>query len=83
MFYTYILKSMGNNSYYFGSCKSLEQRLDLHNRGFVRSTKRYAPWQLVYYEAFENLKAARSREYQFKSWKKRSAIDQLVEHFKN
>jgi len=81
MFYTYILKSDEGSSYYVGSCKNLKNRLDLHNGGSVKSTKRYVPWRLAYQEVYENLKSARQREKQIKSWKKRSAIERLVKTF--
>ena len=78
MFYTYILKSLLNNSYYIGSCINIEKRLKLHNDGMVKSTKRYRPWQLIYKEIYVSLKEARKRESQIKSWKKRVAIENLL-----
>lgn len=78
MFYTYILKSLLNNSYYIGSCKNIEKRLDLHNNGLVKSTKRYRPWQLIYKEIYAKLGEARKRELQIKSWKKRVSIENLL-----
>jgi putative endonuclease len=83
MFYSYILKSKLNGAYYVGSCHDLEKRVDLHNHGMAKSTKRYAPWSLVYYETFEDLKDARQREKQIKLWKKRERIESLIKHFKN
>jgi len=83
MFYTYILKSKNNNSYYVGSCKNVYKRLSLHNALMVRSTKRYAPWELVHTETYENLKLARFRELQIKSWKKRQKIEELIKTFEN
>lgn len=82
MFYTYILKSRLNNSYYIGSCSNLKNRIDLHNKGRVKSTKRYILWDIIYYEEFNNLKNARQRELQIKSWKKRKTIENLIKHFK-
>ena len=73
-----ILKSILNNSYYVGSCKDVEKRLKLHNDGMVKSTKRYRPWQLIHEEIYVSLKEARKRETQIKSWKKRSAIENLL-----
>jgi len=70
MFYTYILQSKKNNAYYIGSSKDVNARLSLHNGLKVKSTKRYAPWEVVYYEQFETLSEARRRELQIKSWKK-------------
>jgi len=78
MYYVYILKSQKNNSYYIGSCKNLQGRIIKHNKGSVKSTKRYLPWQLVYYETYPTLKEARRREKQIKSWKKRAAIEKLI-----
>lgn len=77
MYYTYILKSQKNGSYYIGSCADINTRFNLHNEGKVKSTKRYIPWQLTYSEEYTNLKDARKREIQIKNWKKRSAIEKL------
>jgi len=82
MFYCYILKSLLNNSYYIGSCEEIKKRIKLHNNKSVPSTKRYAPWTLVYKEDFDTLSKARGREIQIKSWKSRIAIEKLIEHFK-
>ena len=78
MYYTYILQSLKNSSYYIGSCKNIKNRINLHNLGLVRSTKRYTPWKLVYSENFESLSGARKRESQIKSWKKRIYIENLI-----
>ena len=82
MFYFYILKSQQNNAYYFGSCNDADIRLKQHNQGLVKSTKRYMPWQVVYMEQFEDLKTAKLRELQVKSWKKRRAVENLIKHFR-
>ena len=82
MFYTYILKSLINGSYYIGSCQDIDVRFNLHNKGLVKSTKRYVPWKLIYKEEYETLSEASKRERQIKSWKKRSAIERLIKDFK-
>ena len=82
MFFVYILKSRQNNSYYTGSCQDIKERVALHNHNLVRSTKRYGPWQLVYIEQCESLANARQKELKIKSWKKRSAIEKLIENSK-
>lgn len=81
MFCTYILRSKRNNSYYVGSCRNIKVRLSLHNKGCVKSTKRYLPWELAYLEPYKKLKFARQRENQIKSWKKRSAMERLIKKF--
>ena len=78
MYYTYILKSLKNNSYYIGSCHDLEKRFKKHQNGYVKSTKRYVPWQIVYKEFFKTLKEARQKERKIKSWKKRKVIEKLI-----
>jgi len=78
MFYTYILKSSKNRSYYVGSCGDIDERFNLHNTGQVESTKRYVPWKLMYKEEYKTLSEARKRETQIKSWHKRAAIDKLI-----
>jgi putative endonuclease len=83
MFFTYILASELNGSFYIGSCKDPKVRIDLHNQGLVLSTRRYRPWKLVYAEKYSTLQEARKREKQIKNWKKRDAIKNLIEHFKN
>lgn len=74
----YILKSNKNNSYYIGSSGNVAKRIALHNRGMVKSTKRYLPWTIVYQERFNNLSLARKKESQLKSLKKRKPIENLI-----
>ena len=81
MFFTYILKSFINNSYYVGSCKDIDKRFNLHNAGQVISTKRYIPWELVYVRKYKTLPGAVKRERQIKSWKSKIAIERLVKDF--
>lgn len=78
MFYLYILHSTKNGRYYVGSCADISKRLNKHNSGLVRSTKFYLPWKIVYTEEYKTLPEARKREYQVKGWKKRTAIEKLI-----
>ncbi|MCX6757823.1 MAG: GIY-YIG nuclease family protein [Candidatus Nomurabacteria bacterium] len=80
MFYIYILNSIKNGRYYVGSCEDINIRLTRHNKGLVKSTKFYIPWKIVYTEEYKTLSEARKREYQIKSWKKRSEIEKLIKH---
>ena len=81
MFYFYILKSILSHKYYIGSTEDLKNRLLLHNKGVVKSTKFNMPWRLVYSESFSNLKEARKRELQVKKWKNRLAVERLLKTF--
>lgn len=67
MFFTYILKSEKDKTFYYGHSKDLENRLKRHNQGKVRSTKSKRPWILHYHEVFESKSEAYKREMFFKS----------------
>lgn len=62
MYYVYTLKSKKNDEYYVGYTNDLKNRLYIHNQGLNESTKRYTPWELIYYEAYTTSQAALARE---------------------
>ncbi len=66
MFYTYILKSLAQDRYYYGLTSDLNRRIKEHNSGRVKSTKARRPWKLHYYEAYRTRSAAQRRERFFK-----------------
>ncbi len=79
MYCTYILKSLKDNKFYYGSASHLQKRLDEHNHGKVRYTKGHMPWIIHYYEKFETRSEASKRELFFKSidgynWLKQNKI---------
>lgn len=81
MFYMYIIKSKKDNNLYIGHTKDLKKRLLEHNSNKVFSTKLRSPFELVYYEAYKNLKDAQKRE---KNLKLRSrAFAQLKKRIQN
>ncbi|MFC1622694.1 GIY-YIG nuclease family protein [Patescibacteria group bacterium] len=67
MYYTYILLSSKSHIFYFGSTNNLKNRLILHNKGKIKSTKPHISWKLVWYCAFETEKQARDFEFYLKS----------------
>jgi len=67
VFYAYILKSIKDGKYYYGSTKDLDERLKTHNAGKMRSTKGRIPFVIHYYETFNSRSDAQKREYFFKS----------------
>uniref|UniRef100_A0A832DFZ2 GIY-YIG nuclease family protein n=1 Tax=Ignavibacterium album TaxID=591197 RepID=A0A832DFZ2_9BACT len=78
-FYTYILKSVYFNRFYYGHTHNLYERLKIHNYGKVRSTKAFRPWIIHYYESFSSRSEAYQRELFFKSaegklWLKQNSI---------
>ena len=76
MYFTYILKSIKDEGYYFGHCENLEIRLKVHNNGKVRSTKSRKPFVLHYFEKFETKSEAYRREMFFKSLEGRNWLKQ-------
>jgi putative endonuclease len=67
MYYVYFLESLQDKSHYIGYSPDLKKRLLKHNNKQVPSTKRNAPWKLIYYEAYLNRKDATGREKFLKS----------------
>ena len=72
MYYTYILQSKNDKFFYVGYTDNLKERLTLHNKGRVVSTKNRLPVELVYYESCLNQQDATHREKYLKTaWGKR------------
>ena len=67
MFYTYILRSQKDNTFYYGSTENLEARIEIHNSGKVKYTKGHRPYLLHYHEIYDSRKEAVARERYFKS----------------
>jgi putative endonuclease len=66
-YYAYILKSLKDGRYYYGSTQSLKKRLKYHNSGKVKATRRKQPFILHYFEEFISRSEAVKRELYFKS----------------
>ena len=62
MFYTYVLRSKNKDDLYIGYTSNLKRRLLEHNQGLNLSTKRFAPWEIIYYEACLSEMDAKRRE---------------------
>ena len=78
MYCVYVLQSKTYKSFYVGCTNDINRRLFEHNKGLSRYTKNKAPWVLKYSEDFSDLKTARRREMQIKSWKDRKALERLI-----
>ena len=66
MFKVYLLQSLKDKSYYIGYTSDIEIRIEYHNTGKVKYTKKKMPWQLLGYEEFKTENEARWREYTLK-----------------
>lgn len=67
MYYAYILKSLKDNTYYYGATNDLGNRIKAHNTGKSQYTKGHRPYKLHYYEEFGTRSDAFIRERFFKS----------------
>jgi len=67
MYYVYILRSVNFDQNYIGFTKDLKTRLTDHNDGRSKHTKKFKPWNLITYIAFENEFKARAYEEYLKT----------------
>jgi putative endonuclease len=78
MFYTYILQSQKDGSFYIGYTQDLMQRLEKHNTGKTGYTATKQPWSLVYQEGFDTKTDAMKREKFLKAQKNRDFYVKLI-----
>jgi putative endonuclease len=70
MLYVYLLKSQRNDKFYIGLTKDIVSRVKDHNEGKSYWTRRHAPFELVYFEAYRAFEDAKERERKLKYFKK-------------
>ena len=80
MYYIYIIYSHGIDRYNIGSTDDLLWRLERHNLGWGRYSKRGIPWKLVHSEEYDNKSEALKREREIKNRKSRKYIEDLIQH---
>lgn len=67
MFYTYILKSEKDESFYIGASADLKERIKHHNQRSSKYTSSKAPYVLIWYCAFPTKALAYAFEKYLKS----------------
>ena len=72
------MKSKSSGRYYIGHTSNLNLRIKDHNRGKVRSTKAYIPWEVILYEEYLTKSEAYKREMQIKSYKSGEAFKNFL-----
>lgn len=78
-FFVYIMTSYNGNAMYIGFTNNLARRVVEHKSGMIDGfTKQYKIHKLVYFEQFEDARAAIEREKQLKRWS-RAKKNWLVE----
>jgi putative endonuclease len=75
----YILSNKPNGTLYIGVTSNLIKRIWQHKNDLVEGfSKRYGTHALVYYEQYEDMYTAITREKQLKKWNRQWKID-LIE----
>ncbi len=74
----YILLCLKNNTYYIGSAKNKENRIEEHLQGKSKYTRHIRPIKVVFIQEFSTLKEARTVEYRLKRYKSRVIIDKII-----
>ena len=77
--YVYLLESISSGWRYIGQTQNIEVRLERHNAGKEKSTKRYAPFKLLAYLEVSDRKEAYQLEQKLKRIKLR---DKQYQYFK-
>ena len=83
MFYTYILQSTIDSSFYIGYSQNPQERLLKHNSSNKGYTATRKPWVLVHIEQFSSKTQAIKREKELKRMKSKVYILKLIEEDKN
>ncbi len=78
MWYVYILSSKKNWTLYVWVTSDLYRRITEHKKWFIDwFTKKYKVTILVYYEKYDNIMDAITREKQIKNWRRKWKINQI------
>jgi len=78
-YFVYILASKKNGTLYIGVTSNLLKRVYEHKNNLVEGfTQKYNVHKLVYYEIYQNIHDAITREKRIKKWKRQWKIE-LIE----
>jgi putative endonuclease len=78
MFTVYVLQSFRDGKRYIGYTSDLVRRLHEHAAGKTKSTKRRRPFELIYFEEYDDADSAKRRERFFKSGKGREELKRIL-----
>ena len=67
VYYTYVLRSLKDSTFYTGFTKHLQKRIRQHNAGKSVYSSKHRLFKLVYYESYETKEEAVKREKYFKT----------------
>ncbi|MFH1198316.1 MAG: GIY-YIG nuclease family protein [bacterium] len=78
-YFVYILRSKVFSKTYVGFTEDLQRRLYEHNSGKSTFTRKYKPWEIVFFEKYLYLDEAVKREKYYKSAAGRRKIKNIIE----
>ncbi|MTI86587.1 MAG: GIY-YIG nuclease family protein [Balneolaceae bacterium] len=78
MYTVYAISSLSRNYIYVGFSSQLPERLKRHNEGKNKTTKPYAPFELIYTKGFDTRVEARKYEKYLKSGSGKEFLKRLV-----
>ena len=81
LYYVYIIVSQKDGTLYTGQTNNLGKRIMRHNKGLIKSTKSKAPYQLGYFEMYDNRAQAMYREWELKKKWNTSRKKKLIDNF--
>ena len=77
----YVLASKRNGTLYIGVTNDLQRRVWEHKNDLVEGfTKRYGVHRLIYYELYEDMVSAITREKQMKKWNRAWKLELNEKH---
>ena len=82
-YYVYVLRSRTDKMFYTGYTSDLKQRIQLHDKGKVFSTRNRRPLDLIYFEGCKNQQDATRREKYLKSGNGKIYLRNRLRHFFN
>ncbi len=80
-YYIYVLRSLQHNFIYVGFTLNLTKRFQEHNKFQVISTKHFAPFELIHYEAYKNEIDAKRREEYLKTTRGKTTLRTMLKEY--
>jgi putative endonuclease len=80
-YYVYVLKSINKDFIYVGFTQDIKRRFKEHNNKEELSTKHYAPFEMVHYEAYKNKSDAYHREQYLKTTKGKTTLRTMLKDY--
>ncbi len=80
MIYVYAISSFEKNYIYVGMTQNINERLKRHNDGREKTTRAYAPFDLIYTEECKDRVEGRKREKYWKSGVGKEQLRKIRDH---